>query len=124
MATIFTWKIEFLKTNPNDDHYITEATAKVFGTEDNVTKSTTVSCLFPGNKAAVGSDFISIEDLKKTEGEAIIVDWIKTGITDNKVVKVEKNIQNLIDSHNNRALESTVYATDTSYSEQPTETNQ
>ena len=123
MATSFNWKIESLKTNPNDDHYITEATAKVFGTEDGITKSTTVSCVFPGNKDAVGSDFKSIDDLKKVEGESIIVDWIKTGIMDYKVAKVEKNIQRMIDSHNNKVLESTVYATDTSYSEQPTETN-
>ena len=124
MATIFTWKIEFLKTNPNDDHYITEATAKVFGTEDDITKSTTVSCVFPGNKDSVGSDFKSIDDLKKVEGESIIVDWIKTGIMDYKVAKVEKNVQRMIDSHNKKVLESTIYAADTSYSEQPTETNQ
>ena len=123
MATSFTWKIESLKTDPNDDHYIMEATAKVFGTEGDVTKATSVSCVFPGNKDAVGSDFKSIDDLKKVEGESIIVDWIKTGIMDYKVAKVEKNIQRMIDSHNNKVLESTVYATDTSYSEQPTETN-
>ena len=122
MATTFTWKIESLKTNPNDDHYIMEATAKVFGTEGDVTKATSVSCVFDGNKDAVGSDFKSIDDLKKVEGESIIVDWIKTGIMDYKVAKVEKNIQRMIDSHNKKVLESTVYAADTSYSEQPTET--
>ena len=122
MATSFNWKIESLKTDPNDDHYITEATAKVFGTEDGVTKSTTVSCVFPGNKDAVGSDFKSIDDLKKAEGESIIVDWIKTGIMDYKVAKIEKNVQDLIDLHKNIVLETTVYAADTSYSEQPTET--
>ena len=122
MATSFTWKIESLKTDPNDDHYITEATAKVFGTEGDVTKATSVSCVFDGNKDAVGSDFKSIDDLKKVEGESIIVDWIKTGIMDYKVAKVEKNIQRMIDSHNKKVLESTVYAADTSYTEQPTET--
>ena len=122
MATTFTWKIESLKTDPNDDHYIMEATAKVFGTEGDVTKATSVSCVFPGNKDAVGSDFKSIDDLKKVEGESIIVDWIKTGIMDYKVAKVEKNIQRMIDSHNKKVLESTVYAADTSYTEQPTET--
>ena len=122
MATSFNWKIESLKTNPNDDHYITEATAKVFGTEDGITKSTTFSCVFPGNKDAVGSDFKSIDDLKKVEGESIIVDWIKTGIMDYKVAKIEKNVQDLIDLHKNIVLETTIYAADTSYSEQPTET--
>jgi len=122
MATSFTWKIESLKTDPNDDHYIMEATAKVFGTEGDVTKATSVSCVFPGNKDAVGSDFKSIDDLKKVEGESIIVDWIKTGIMDYKVAKIEKNVQNLIDLHKNIVLETTVYAADTSYSEQPTET--
>ena len=122
MATTFTWKIESLKTNPNDDHYIMEATAKVFGTEGDVTKATSVSCVFDGNKDAVGSDFKSIDDLKKVEGESIIVDWIKTGIMDYKVAKVEKNVQRMIDSHNKKVLESTIHAADTSYSEQPTET--
>ena len=122
MATTFTWKIESLKTNPNDDHYIMEATAKVFGTEGDVTKATSVSCVFDGNKDAVGSDFKSIDDLKKAEGESVIVDWIKTGIMDYKVAKIEKNVQDLIDLHKNIVLETTVYAADTSYSEQPTET--
>ena len=82
MATTYIWKVASLKTNPNDDNYITEATAKVYGTEGSVTKATDVSCLFPGNKAAVGSDFKSLDDLKKEDGEAIIVGWIKTGIMD------------------------------------------
>ena len=122
MATTFTWKVESLKTNPNDDNYITEATAKVFGTEGSITKATTVSCIFPGNKAAVGSDFKSLEDLKKEDGESIIVGWIKVGIMDYKVAKIEKAIQNAIDIHNSKIIETTVNAADTSYSEQPTET--
>ena len=122
MATTFTWKVESLKTNPNDDNYITEATAKVFGTEGSITKATTVSCIFPGNKAAVGSDFKSLEDLKKEDGESIIVGWIKVGIMDYKVAKIEKAIQNAIDIHNTKVIETTVNAADTSYSAQPTET--
>ena len=122
MATTFIWKVVSLKTNPNDDNYITEATAKVFGTEGSVTKATTVSCIFPGNKAAVGSDFKSLDDLKKEDGESIIVGWIKVGIMDYKVAKIEKTIQNMIDIHNKKVLELTVNAADTSYSAQPTET--
>lgn len=122
MATTFTWKVDSLKTDPNDDNYITEATAKVFGTEGSVTKATTVSCVFPGNKAAVGSDFKSLEDLKKEDGESIIVGWIKNGIMDYKVTKIEKSIQNAIDIHNSKVIETTVNAADTSYTAQPTET--
>lgn len=122
MATTFTWKVDSLKTDPNDDNYITEATAKVFGTEGSITKATTVSCIFPGNKAAVGSDFKSLEDLKKEDGESIIVGWIKVGIMDYKVAKIEKAIQNAIDIHNTKVIETTVNAADTSYSAQPTET--
>ena len=122
MATTFTWKVDSLKTDPNDDNYITEATAKVFGTEGSITKATTVSCIFPGNKAAVGSDFKSLEDLKKEDGESIIVGWIKVGIMDYKVAKIEKAIQNAIDIHNTKVIETTVNAADTSYSAHPTET--
>ena len=67
-----------------------DGVAKVFGTEGSVTKSSSVSCLFPGNKAAVGSDFKSLDDLKKEDGEATIVSWIKAGIMDYKVAKVQK----------------------------------
>ena len=122
MATTFTWKVASLKTDPNDDNYITEAQARVFGTEGSVTKATTVSCLFPGDKASVGSDFKSLDDLKKEDGEAIIVAWIKAGIMDYKVAKIEKTIQNAIDIHNSKVIETTVNAADTSYSAQPTET--
>ena len=122
MATTYIWKVASLRTNPNDDNYITEATAKVYGTEGSVTKATNVSCLFPGNKAAVGSDFKSIEDLKKADGEAIIIGWIKAGIMDYKVKIIEKTIQDMIDIHNKKVLESFVNAADTSYSAQPTET--
>jgi len=122
MATTYIWKVVSLRTNSNDDNYITEATAKVYGTEGSVTKVTDISCLFPGNKAAVGSNFKSLDDLKKEEGEAIIVGWIKEGIMDYKVKIIEKTIQDMIDIHNKKVLELTVNAADTSYSAQPTET--
>lgn len=122
MATTYVWKVASLKTDPNDDNYITEAQAKVFGTEGSVTKATNVSCLFPGNKAAVGSDFRSIEDLKKADGEAIIIGWIKAGIMDYKVKIIEKTIQDMIDIHNKKVLEATINAAETSYTAQPTET--
>ena len=122
MATTYVWKVASLKTDPNDDNYITEAQAKVFGTEGSVTKATNVSCLFPGNKAAVGSDFKSIEELKKADGEAIIIGWIKAGIMDYKVKIIEKTIQDMIDIHNKKVLEATINAAETSYTAQPTET--
>ena len=122
MATTFTWKVDSLKTDPNDDNYITEATAKVFGTEGSVTKAVSITCLFPGNKASVGSDFKSIDDLKKEDGEAIVIGWMKTIFMDYKVAKIEKTIQNSIDIHNSKVIETTVNAADTSYSAQPTET--
>ena len=137
MATTFTWKVDSLKTDPNDDNYITEATAKVFGTEGSVTKAVSISCLFSGNKASVGSDFKSIDDLKKEDGEAIIVGWMKTIFMDYKVAKIEKLVQKAIDSHNEKVIEyeqnsfggykgeiavENFDAADTSYSAQPTET--
>ena len=57
MAATFVYKVKSLKTDPNDDNYITEATVEIFGTEGSVTKSTSCHCVFTGNKADVGSDF-------------------------------------------------------------------
>lgn len=138
MATTFTWKVDSLKTDPNDDNYIYEATAKVFGTEGLVTKAVSISCLFlPGNKASVGSDFKSIDDLKKEDGEAIVIGWMKTIFMDYKVAIIEKLVQKAIDSHNEKVIEYEqnslggfqgeveildIAAADTSYSAQPTET--
>tara|TARA_R100000231_G_scaffold135086_1_gene109243 strand:+ start:2158 stop:2529 length:372 start_codon:yes stop_codon:yes gene_type:complete len=119
MATTFIWKVASLKTNPNDDNYITEAKANVFGTENEVTKAVGVTCYFLGDKASVGSDFKSIEDLKKEEGEAIIIDWIKKGIKEGKEAKLQKQIQYKIDKHNGKIAELTIEAEDTSYSAQP-----
>ena len=122
MATTFAYKVKSLKTDPNDDNYITEATVEIFGTEGSVTKSTSCHCVFPGNKAAVGSDFKSLDDLKKAEGEAIIVDWVKAGWTDYKVKKLEGFVQASIDKHNEKEIETELESKDTSYAASPTVT--
>jgi len=122
MATTFAYKVKSLKTDPSDDNYIKEATVEIFGTEGSVTKSTSCHCVFPGNKAAVGSDFKSLDDLKKEEGEATIVDWVKAGWTDYKVKKLEGFVQAAIDKHNEKATETEVESKDTSYSASPTVT--
>ena len=122
MATTFVYKVKSLKTNPNDDNYITEATVEIFGTEGSVTKSSTCHCVFPGNKAAVGSDFKSLDDLKKAEGEATIVDWAKAGWTDYKVKKLEGFVQASIDQHNEKVTATEVASKDTSYTDAPTVT--
>ena len=122
MATTFVYKVKNLKTDPNDDNYITEATVEIFGTEGSVTKSSTCHCVFPGNKAGVGSDFKSLDDLKKAEGEATIVEWVKAGWTDYKVKKLEGFVQASIDKHNEKATETEVASKDTSYSAAPTVT--
>ncbi len=120
MAATFVYKVKSLKTDPNDDNYITEATVEIFGTEGSVTKSTSCHCVFPGNKAGVGSDFKSLDDLKKAEGETTVVDWAKAGWTDYKVKKLEGFVQSAIDKHNEKATEIEVASKDTSYSAAPT----
>ena len=122
MATTFVYKVKSFKTDPNDDNYIKEATVEIFGTEGSVTKSTSCHCVFPGNKTAVGSDFKSLDDLKKAEGEAIIVDWVKAGWTDYKVKKLEGFVQSAIDTHNEKATEAELESKDTSYTASPTVT--
>ena len=122
MATTFVYKVKSLKTDPNDDNYIKEATVEIFGTEGSVTKATTCHCVFPGNKAGVGSDFKSFDDLKKAEGEATIVEWVKAGWTDYKVKKLEGFVQAAIDKHNEKATETEVQSKDTSYAAAPTVT--
>ena len=119
MATTFQYKVRSLKTDPNDDNYITEAIVEVFGTEGSVTKSTSAHCVFPGNKAVVGSGFKSLDDLKKAEGEATIVNWVKAGWTDYKVKKIEGFVQKAIDDQNNKATETIVKSEDTSYAAAP-----
>ena len=122
MAATFVYKVKSLKTDPNDDNYITEATVEIFGTEGSVTKSTSCHCVFTGNKAAVGSDFKSLDDLKKAEGETTVVDWVKAGWTDYKVKKLEGFVQAAIDKHNDKATETEVESKDTSYAASPTVT--
>ena len=119
MAATFQYKVSSLKTDPNDDGYITEATIQIFGTEGSITKSTYCHCVFPGNKAGVGSDFKSLDDLKKAEGEATIVGWAKAGWTDYKVKNLEASVQNQIDDQNSKATEVIVNSADTSYVASP-----
>ena len=122
MATTFQYKVRSLKTDPNDDNYITEATVEVFGTEGSVTKSSSAHCVFPGNKTVVGSGFKSLDDLKKAEGEATIVNWVKAGWGDDKCKKLEGFIQEQIDIHNKKAVITELESKDTSYSASPTVT--
>ncbi len=122
MATTFVYKVKSLKTDPNDDNYIKEATVEIFGTEGSVTKATSCHCVFHGNKAAVCSDFKSLDDLKKAEGEATIVEWVKAGWTDYKVKKLEGFVQAAIDKHNEKVTETELESKDTSYSAAPTVT--
>tara|TARA_B100000965_G_scaffold190307_1_gene158868 strand:+ start:3523 stop:3930 length:408 start_codon:yes stop_codon:yes gene_type:complete len=122
MAATFQYKVFSLKTDPNDDNYITEATLEIFGTEGSVVKASTCHCVFPGSKLAVGSDFKSLDDLKKAEGEATIVSWVKAGWGDDKCKKLEGFIQQQIDIHNKKAVISELESKDTSYSASPTVT--
>lgn len=118
MAAAFTYKVRSLKTDPNDDNFIHEATVEIFGTEDSVTKSTYAQCVFDGDKASVGSDFKSIDDLKKKEGEAVIVEWVKAGWTDYKVKKLERKVQLAIDEAKAPTV-TLISADDTSYDPAP-----
>ena len=122
MATTFVYKVKSLKTDPNDDNYIKEATVEIFGTEGSVTKATTCHCVFPGNKAGVGSDFKSFDDLKKAEGEATIVEWVKAGWTDYKVKKLEGFVQAAIDKLTEKVTETEGESKDSSYAAAPTVT--
>ena len=119
MAATFQYKVQSLKTDPNDDGYITEATVQIFGTEGDVVKASSCHCVFPGNKTAVGSGFKSLDDLKKAEGEATIVEWVKAGWGDAKCKKLEGLVQKMIDAQNGKASEVIVKAEDTSYAAAP-----
>ncbi len=122
MATTFQYKIKSLKTNPNDDNYITEANVEIFGTEGSVIKSNSCHCVFPGNKADVGDNFKSIEDLMKAEGEAVIVGWAKSGWGEAKCKKLENMVQYAIDTHNGKSVVNELESKDTSYTASPTVT--
>ena len=122
MADTFQYKVRSLRTDPNDDNYITEATVEIFGTEGSVVKSSTCHCVFPGNKSAVGSDFKSLDDLKKSEGEATIVNLVKAGWGDTKCKKLEGFVQAAIDKHNKKTVVTELQSKDTSYTASPTVT--
>tara|TARA_B100000212_G_C27120802_1_gene424798 strand:+ start:240 stop:620 length:381 start_codon:yes stop_codon:yes gene_type:complete len=121
MAVTTTWKIDQLKIDPSDDNYIFEVVVNVFGTEGSVTKMVSTHCVFPGKKSDV-TDFKTIDELKTEAGEAIVVQWVKDAFTEYKVNKLEAQVKDKIDEHNNIVKETTVNSSDTSYSAQPTQT--
>lgn len=122
MAATFSYKVSSLKTDPNDDGYITEATVQIFGTEGSVVKACSCHCVFPGSKSIVGSGFKSLDDLKKAEGEATIVEWVKAGWGDAKCKKLEGFVQAAIDKYNEKAVVTELESKDTSYAASPTVT--
>ena len=123
MAATFSYKVSSLKTDPNDDGYITEATVQIFGTEGSVVKACNCHCVFPGSKSVVGSGFKSLDDLKKAEGEATIVEWVKAGWGDAKCKKLEGFVQAAIDKYNEKAVVTELESKDTSYAASPTVTD-
>lgn len=119
MATTFSWRVKSVKSDPNDDEFIKEVIVEVFGTEGSVTKMETQSCIFTGNKAAVGSDFKAYSTLIGSDkaftstGEDTIVGWVKDTFMDYKVTKIQNRIQAQIDTHNEKVLETDVEPTST-----------
>ena len=111
MATTFSWRVKSVKSDPNDDEFIKEVIIEVFGTEGSVTKMETQSCIFTGNKAAVGSDFKAYSTLIGSDkaftstGEDTLVGWVKDTFMDYKVTKIQNRIQAQIDTHNQKVLE-------------------
>lgn len=111
MATTFSWRVKSVKSDPNDDEFIKEVIIQVFGTEGSVTKMETQSCIFTGNKAAVGSDFKAYSTLIGSDkaftstGEDTLVGWVKDTFMDYKVTKIQNRIQAQIDTHNEKVLE-------------------
>ena len=41
MATTFSWRVQKVKYDPNDDKFIKEITVEIYGTEGSVTKMET-----------------------------------------------------------------------------------
>ena len=117
MATTFSWRVKSVKSDPNDDEFIKEVIIQVFGTEGSVTKMETQSCIFTGNKAAVGSDFKAYSTLIGSDkaftstGEDTLVGWVKDTFMDYKVTKIQNRIQTQIDTHNKKTLETDVEPT-------------
>ena len=118
----FTWKIESLSTNQEDDNFVFEAFVNVFGTSNGVTKKISVPCYFSGDKASIGADFKSIDDLKKADGEAIIVGWVKNVIGSQKIAEIEGELRKTINEHNNKLTEGWISGHDCEWGEMPTET--
>ena len=110
MATTFSWRVQSVKSDPNDDEFIKEVIVEIFGTEGSVTKMETQSCIFTGNKASVGSDFKAYSTLIGSDkaftdtGEDTIVGWVKDTFMDYKVTKIQNRIQAQIDTHNEKVL--------------------
>ena len=117
MATTFSWRVRSVKSDPNDDEFIKEVGVEIYGTEGTVTKMESQSCIFTGNKAAVGSDFKAYSTLIGSDkaftatGEDTIVSWVKDTFMDYKVTKIQNRIQTQIDLHNNKTLETDVEPT-------------
>ena len=117
MATTFSWRVQSVKSDPNDDEFIKEVIVEIFGTEGSVTKMETQSCIFTGNKASVGSDFKAYSTLIGSDkaftdtGEDTIVGWVKDTFMDYKVTKIQNRIQAQIDTHNEKVLATEVQPT-------------
>ena len=117
MATTFSWRVQSVKSDPNDDEFIKEVIVQIFGTEGSVTKMETQSCIFTGNKASVGSDFKAYSTLIGSDkaftstGEDTIVSWVKDTFMDYKVTKIQNRIQAQIDTHNEKVLATEVQPT-------------
>ena len=118
MATTFTWRVQKVKYDPNDDKFIKEITVEIYGTEGSITKMETQGCVFTGDKSSVAdfkafSTFIDDNNAFTSTGEATLVDWVKTRFMDYKVAKIQKRIQNQIDLHNKKTIETDVEPTST-----------
>ena len=117
MATTFSWRVQSVKSDPNDDEFIKEVGVEIYGTEGSVTKMETQSCIFTGNKASVGSDFKAYSTLIGSDkaftstGEDTIVSWVKDTFMDYKVTKIQNRIQAQIDTHNEKVLATEVQPT-------------
>ena len=117
MATTFSWRVKSVKSDPNDDEFIKEVGVEIYGTEGSVTKMETQSCIFTGNKTAVGSDFKAYSTLIGSDkaftatGEDTIVAWVKDTFMNYKVTKIQNRIQAQIDLHNKKTLETEVEPT-------------
>ena len=116
MATAFSWRVQSVKSDPNDDEYIKEVIVQIYGTEGSVTKMETQSCIFTGGKASVAdfkaySTLIDSSKAFTTTGEETIIGWVKDAFMDYKVAKIQNRIQGKIDTHNEKVLETDVEPT-------------